>query len=87
MDRVLRRPLRPHVRGVSPSRAAAADQITVAASALTPPPPRSFFLQQNAAIAAGTVQGVPINLKVLGVGDGLTVSAGQRIYLLPRCVC
>ncbi len=33
-----------------------------------------YFLQQNAGIANGTVSGVPINLKVLGVGDGLTVS-------------
>ncbi|KAH8102234.1 serine carboxypeptidase [Cristinia sonorae] len=32
----------------------------------------AYFLQQNAAIAKGTVSGVPINLKVLGVGDGLT---------------
>lgn len=34
----------------------------------------SYFLQQNAAIANGTVSGLPINLKYLGVGDGLTVS-------------
>jgi hypothetical protein len=34
-----------------------------------------YFLSQNAAIAAGTVTGIPLNLKVLGVGDGLTVSA------------
>ena len=33
-----------------------------------------YFLQQNAAIASGSISGVPINLKVLGVGDGLTVS-------------
>ncbi len=32
------------------------------------------FLDQNAAIANGSVSGVPINLKFLGVGDGLTVS-------------
>ncbi|KAF8073373.1 serine carboxypeptidase [Lyophyllum atratum] len=32
----------------------------------------AHFLAQNAAIAAGTVQGVNLNLKVLGVGDGLT---------------
>jgi carboxypeptidase C (cathepsin A) len=37
----------------------------------------AFFLQQNAAIAAGTVSGVPINLKVLGVGDGLTDPLSQ----------
>ncbi|KAH9480108.1 Carboxypeptidase S1 [Psilocybe cubensis] len=32
----------------------------------------SFFLSQNAAIDAGTVSGLKLNLKVLGVGDGLT---------------
>jgi carboxypeptidase C (cathepsin A) len=32
----------------------------------------AYFLSQNAAIAAGTVKGIPLNLKVLGVGDGLT---------------
>jgi hypothetical protein len=31
-------------------------------------------LEQNAAIDQGTVEGVKLNLKVLGVGDGLTVS-------------
>ena len=33
------------------------------------------FLDQNAAIANGSISGIPINLKFLGVGDGLTVSA------------
>lgn len=32
-----------------------------------------YFLSQNAAIAAGTISGLTLNLKVLGVGDGLTV--------------
>ncbi|KAF9465808.1 serine carboxypeptidase [Collybia nuda] len=32
----------------------------------------AHFLAQNAAIAAGTVSGLTLNLKVLGVGDGLT---------------
>ncbi|CAE6433513.1 unnamed protein product [Rhizoctonia solani] len=32
----------------------------------------SHFLDQNAAIAAGTITGVPINLKVLSIGNGLT---------------
>jgi len=32
----------------------------------------SYFLDQNAAIAAGTLSGIPINLKVLGIGNGLT---------------
>ena len=33
----------------------------------------SYILSQNAAIASGKLSGIPINLKVLGVGDGLTV--------------
>ncbi|KAI0795769.1 alpha/beta-hydrolase [Abortiporus biennis] len=37
----------------------------------------AYFLQQNAAIAAGTLSGIPINLKVLGVGDGLTDPLSQ----------
>ncbi|THH27354.1 hypothetical protein EUX98_g6827 [Antrodiella citrinella] len=37
----------------------------------------AYFLEQNAAIAKGTVSGVPINLKVLGVGDGLTDPLSQ----------
>ncbi|GAB1517195.1 hypothetical protein RhiTH_000239 [Rhizoctonia solani] len=32
----------------------------------------SYFLDQNAAIAAGTITGIKINLKVLSVGNGLT---------------
>ncbi|KAH9853362.1 serine carboxypeptidase [Lenzites betulinus] len=32
----------------------------------------AYFLDQNAAIASGSISGLPINLKVLGVGDGLT---------------
>jgi hypothetical protein len=32
-----------------------------------------YFLDQNAAISAGTVSGLPINLKLLGIGNGLTV--------------
>lgn len=31
------------------------------------------ILDQNAAIAAGTLSGLSINLKVLGIGNGLTV--------------
>ena len=34
---------------------------------------QSHFLKQNAAIAGGSLTGVPINLKVLGVGNGITV--------------
>ena len=33
----------------------------------------SYFLRQNAEIQLGTVKGVTINLKVLGIGNGLTV--------------
>ena len=33
----------------------------------------SHFLQQNAAIRYGAVEGVTINLKVLGIGNGVTV--------------
>ncbi|KAI0075950.1 serine carboxypeptidase [Panus rudis PR-1116 ss-1] len=36
-----------------------------------------YFLQQNAAIAKGSISGIPINLKVLGVGDGLTDPLSQ----------
>ncbi|KAH9974756.1 serine carboxypeptidase [Lactifluus volemus] len=35
------------------------------------------FLEQNAAIKNGTVTGVPINLKVLGIGNGLTDPISQ----------
>ena len=43
-----------------------------------------YFLQQNDAIRCGTVKGQIINLKVLGIGDGLTVGrleslAGLRV--------
>ncbi|KAF5356576.1 hypothetical protein D9758_008269 [Tetrapyrgos nigripes] len=37
----------------------------------------AHFLEQNAAIEAGTVKGLPLNLKVLGVGDGLTDPLNQ----------
>lgn len=42
----------------------------------------SYFLSQNAAIDAGTVSGVKLNLKVLGVGDGLTVRSIRESTLL-----
>ncbi|KAI0719349.1 serine carboxypeptidase [Cerioporus squamosus] len=32
-----------------------------------------YFLDQNAAVASGSIEGVTINLKNLGIGDGLTV--------------
>ncbi|KAA1476177.1 serine carboxypeptidase [Dentipellis sp. KUC8613] len=37
----------------------------------------AYFLQQNAAITKGSVSGIPINLKYLGVGDGLTDPLSQ----------
>ncbi|KAI0662827.1 serine carboxypeptidase [Cubamyces menziesii] len=37
----------------------------------------AYFLKQNAAIASGSISGIPINLKVLGVGDGLTDPLNQ----------
>ncbi|KAF5374179.1 hypothetical protein D9615_008862 [Tricholomella constricta] len=37
----------------------------------------AHFLAQNSAIAAGTVQGLNLNLKVLGIGDGLTDPLAQ----------
>ena len=42
----------------------------------------SYFLDQNDAIAAGSVDGITLNLKVLGVGDGLTVR--DLMYCPPR---
>ncbi|KAJ7504986.1 serine carboxypeptidase [Mycena galericulata] len=37
----------------------------------------AYFLSQNDAIAAGTVRGVHLNLKTLGIGDGLTDPISQ----------
>ncbi|KAJ7149719.1 serine carboxypeptidase [Mycena filopes] len=37
----------------------------------------AYFLTQNTAIAAGTVSGLHLNLKTLGVGDGLTDPISQ----------
>ncbi|KAJ7681923.1 serine carboxypeptidase [Mycena polygramma] len=37
----------------------------------------AYFLSQNTAIAAGTVSGLHLNLKTLGVGDGLTDPISQ----------
>ena len=33
----------------------------------------SYFLRQNTGIEHGSVEGVPIKLKVLGLGNGITV--------------
>ena len=41
-------------------------------------PHSSYFLDQNSAIAAGTISGITINLKVLGIGNGLTVCSAMR---------
>lgn len=40
-------------------------------------------MQQNAAITAGTISGIKINLKVLGVGDGLTVGSEELLCFIP----
>lgn len=37
----------------------------------------AYFLVQNAAIANGSISGLPINLRFLGVGDGLTDPLSQ----------
>ncbi|KAI9454354.1 serine carboxypeptidase [Russula earlei] len=37
----------------------------------------AYFLKQNAAIKSETVTGVPINLKVLGIGNGITDPVSQ----------
>lgn len=36
-----------------------------------------YFIDQNAAISAGTISGISINLKVLGLGNGLTDALAQ----------
>lgn len=41
----------------------------------------SYFLRQNLAILEGKVKGFPLNLQVLGIGDGLTVR--YRVILSP----
>lgn len=50
--------------------------------------PGSYILTQNAAIAAGKLTGTTVNLKTLGVGDGLTVCnfmmSVRRIKLMMR---
>ena len=35
----------------------------------------AYFLQQNAAIQSGSVTGTVLNLKTLGIGNGLTASS------------
>jgi len=36
----------------------------------------AHFLRQNAAIDAGLIKGKKVNLRVLGIGNGLTVTLG-----------
>ncbi|KAF8591652.1 serine carboxypeptidase [Ramaria rubella] len=43
----------------------------------------AYFLQQNAVIGNGNISGVHINLKVLGIGDGLTDPISQYPSYLP----
>ena len=40
------------------------------------------FLKQNSAIQQGSVKGATINLKYLGIGNGLTVQSSILSYLL-----
>ena len=44
-----------------------------------------YFLQQNAAIRFGTLKGISINLKVLGIGNGLTVRRSGMPRWLTCC--
>jgi hypothetical protein len=37
----------------------------------------SYFLQQNIGIKHGTVEGITIKLKVLGLGNGITVRRSE----------
>ena len=39
-----------------------------------------YILDQNAAIANGTTNGTTINLKFLGIGNGITVSQMDKKY-------
>src|SRR6266403_2027089 len=47
--------------------------------------PCRYFLDQNAAIQKGTIKGEIINLKVLGIGNGLTVWRSGMPRLLTCC--
>ena len=37
----------------------------------------AYFLSQNAAIASGKISGKKLNLKTLGIGNGLTVGVSE----------
>jgi hypothetical protein len=41
-----------------------------------------YFLEQNDAIKHGDVTGIPINLKVLAIGNGLVVRCLDKPYWL-----
>jgi hypothetical protein len=45
----------------------------------------SYFLEKNDAIRCGTATGVHINLKVLGIGDGLTVLCSGMSFWSTGC--
>jgi hypothetical protein len=57
----------------------------VVSISLTVRPPCRYFLEQNAEIKKGKVKGEIINLKALGIGNGITVwhsgvtRAGRRV--------
>jgi hypothetical protein len=40
-------------------------------------------LEKNAGIKNGSVKGVPMNLKYMGIGDGLTVRPFPNYFPLP----
>lgn len=39
----------------------------------------SYFIEQDAKIFSGELPGIPLNLKVLGIGDGIVVRLHGRI--------
>ena len=65
LDRIIRWTLRSHIRYVRLMKWLCASILTVENC--------RYFLQQNTAIERGEVTGLCINLKVLGIGDGITV--------------
>ena len=57
-------------------------EITTTSSSLVSKTFISYLLSQNAAIIAGKITGIFLNLQVLGVGNGLTV---RKIYVMFIC--
>jgi hypothetical protein len=41
----------------------------------------SYFLDQNQALALGSIKGISLNFKVLGIGNGITVSYSFFLFL------